>query len=312
MEDRPDSEDPDAECPAGLHAMCCHLIPSISDASDGGLRLDWNGGGLLCTCPCHAECPMTDSGTASDWPGGCTCPGTLAHVRRESRMSSSFGETLRTSLDKSRRRKRAQEELRRQASGRSVEEVDQMIDEIWPKHGLSAPVGPARPWVIDHARNPPGYASQVRMTADLLAGSGRFLSGIVGMFREASSSEGRETGAERPTFYIQTDRDAVEIILDDGTEELVGSQTDGVFTSRILSTAKVTLKRDGDAVEVWTHGRARDGNPVRLGTVPRNDGPRYLPLLRAAERVGEELMCPALRTEGPEGQWHLYVKLPQT
>ena len=97
-----------------------------------------------------------------------------------------------------------------------------------------------------------------------------------------------------------------------GVKRLVGSQTDGIFTSRLLSTAKVTLRRNGDSVEVWTQGGTHDGSPVRLGTVPQEEGPRYLPLLRAAERVGQELVCPALRAEGPEGQWHLYVKFPQT
>jgi hypothetical protein len=227
-------------------------------------------------------------------------------------MSSSLGETLRTSVDKSRRRKRAQEELRRQAPARSVEEVDQMIDEIWPKYGLPVPLGPARPWIIDHARNPPGYAAQVRMTADILAGTGRFISGIVGMFREASTADSEDTGTELPSFYIQTGTDAVEVILDDDARELVGSQTDGIFTSRILSTAKVTLRRDGESVEVWTHGGTHDDSPVRLGTVPLEEAPRYLPLLRAAERVDQDPVCPALRTEGPEGTWHLYLKLPQT
>ena len=312
MAEQPDSEDLDTECPGGLHAMCRHLIPSISDASDGKPRLDWDAGGALCTCPCHAECPMTASGASSDWPGGCTCPGTVAHVRQESRKSPSLGETLRTSVDKSRRKTRAQEELRSQSSGRSVDEVDQMIDEIWARYGLPVPVGPARPWIIDHARNPPSYASRVRMTADILAGSGRFISGIVGMFREGSATETEVTGTELPSFYIQTDTDAVEVILDDGAQGLVGSQTDGIFTSRLLSTAKVTLRGDGDSVEVWTYGGAHDASPVRLGTVPREEGPRYLSLLRAAERVGQELVCPALRAEGPEGQWHLYVKFPQT
>jgi hypothetical protein len=312
MAKQPDSDDIDTECPGRLHTMCCHLIPSISDASDGNLRLDWDVGGALCACPCHVECPITASGTALAWPEGCTCPGTIAHVHRELRTSSSFGETLRTSVDKSRRKKRAQEELRRHASGRSVEEVDQMIDEIWPRHGLPVPVGPARPWIIDHARNPPSYASQARMTADVLAGSGRFISGIIGMFREASTTESEDTDTELPPFLIQTDSDAVEVILDDGTQELVGSQTDGIFTSRFLSTVKVTLRRDGDSVEVWTLGGTHDGSPVRLGTVPRGEGPRYLPLLRAAERVEQELVCPALRAEGPEGQWHLYLKFPHT
>lgn len=312
MAKQPDNEEFDTECPGGLHTMCCHLIPSISDASEGNLRLEWDSGGALCICPCHAECPMTASGTASGWPQGCTCPGTVAHVRRESRTSSSFGETLRTSLDKSRRKKKAQDELRRQASGRSVEEVDQMIDAIWPTHGLPVPLGPARPWIIDHARNPPGYASQVRMTADVLAGSGRFISGIVGMFREASTTESGDTGTELPSFYLQTETDAVEVILDDGTQELVGSQTDGIFTSRILSTAKVTLRKDGESVEVWTHGGTHNDNPVRLGTVPPEEASRYLPLLRAAERVEQEPVCPALRTEGPEGEWHLYLRFPQT
>jgi len=150
------------------------------------------------------------------------------------------------------------------------------------------------------------------MTADILAGGGRVISGIVRMFRGASTTDSEYTGTELASFYVQADTDAVEVILDDGTEELVGSQTDGIFTSRILSTAKVTLRRNGDSVEVWTHGGPHDGSPIRLGTVPREEGPRYLPLLRAAERVGQELVCPALRAEGPEGGWHLYVKFPQT
>jgi hypothetical protein len=312
MAEQPNSEELHTECPGGLHAMCCHLIPSISETSDGGLRVDWNVGAALCACPCHAECPMTGSGASSDWPGGCTCPGTVAHVRRKSRMSSSLGETLRTSIDQSRRQKKAQEELRRQASGRSVEEVDQMVDEIWAKYGLPAPVGPARPWIIDRARNPPGYASQVRTTAEIIAGSARFISGLVDMFREDSTAGREDTGAKRPSFYVQSDTDAVEVVLDDGTQELVGSQTDGIFTSRLLSTAKVSLRGNADSVEVWTRDGTHDGRPLRLGTVPREEGARYLPLLRAAERVGEELVCPALRAEGPEGQWHLYVKLPQT
>jgi hypothetical protein len=150
------------------------------------------------------------------------------------------------------------------------------------------------------------------MTADILAGSGRFISGIVGKLRDSSTPESEEGLTAVPYFCIQTDHDAVEVILDDGTQGLVGSQTDGIFTSRLVSTVKVTLRRDGDSVEVWTHGGTHDGGPVRLGTVPREEWPRYQPHLRAAERVEQEVVCPALRAEGPEGTWHLYLKLPQS
>jgi hypothetical protein len=312
MAEQSEGQDLDPECPMGMHTLCCHLIPSISDASDSHLRVEWDVDGTLCACPCHAECPIVASGITSDWPGGCTCPGTIAHVRRESRTPSSLGETLRTSVDRSRRKKKAQEDLRIRASGRSVEEVDQMIDELWPTYGLPVPPAPARPWIIDHARNPPGYASRVGMTADLLAGGGRFIAGIVGMFRVASTAEFEDAGTEPRPFYIQTGTDGVELILDDGTQELVGSQTDGIFTSRLLSSAKVTLRREGESVGAWTHGGTHDDSPVRLGTVPEEEAPRYLPLLRAAERVEHELVCSAFRTEGPEGRWHLYLGFPRT
>jgi len=115
-----------------------------------------------------------------------------------------------------------------------------MIDEIWPQYGLPAPVGPARPWIIDQARNPPGYAAQVRMTADILAGSGRFISGIVGKLRDSSTPESEEGLTAVPYFCIQTDHDAVEVILDDGTQGLVGSQTDGILWRSGHTAARTT------------------------------------------------------------------------
>ena len=312
MAEQSEGEDVDHWCPGGLHTVCRHLIPSFSDDSHGELRLEWDADGALCTCPCHAECPMTAMGTGAEWPAGCPCPGTVAHVRRESRASVSLGETLRASADKSRRKRQAQDELRRRAAGRSADEVDQMIDDVWSTHGLPALPGPARSWIVDHARNPPGYASQIRMTADLLAGGARFVSGIVGMIRDDPAPGSGNAGAEPTQFYVPTDADGVEVVLDPGTRELVGSLTDGMFTSRLMSSAKVTLRRAGQSVEAWTCDGTQVDGPVRFGTVPGQEAPRYLPLLRAAERVEEELVCPAIRTEGPDGEWHLYVRFPQT
>ncbi len=309
MAEQPEGDDVGTRC---MHTICRHLIPSLSDDSHGELRLDFDVGGALCPCPCHAECPMTTKGTGAEWPAGCTCPGTVAHVRRESRPSFSLGETIRASADTSRRKRQAQAELRRRAAGRSAEDVDQMVDDIWSAHGLPAPPGPTRSWIVDHARNPPGSASQIRLTADLLAGGGRFVSGIVRMVRDGSTPGSGDTGTVPANFFVHTDADGAEVVLDPGTQELMGSLTDGLFTSRRLSSAKVTLRRVGQSVEAWTYDGTHVDSPVRLGTVPEQDAPRYLPLLRAAERVEEELVCPAIRTEGPDGAWHLYVRFPET
>jgi hypothetical protein len=187
-----------------------------------------------------------------------------------------------------------------------------MVGEIWTQHGLPVPSSPARPWIIEHALNPPGYAAQVRTATDLLAGTGRFISGIVGTIRNASAADSEGADTEPPNFEIRTGTGSVEVTLVDGVEDLIGSLTDGIFTSRLVSSAKVELRRNGESVEVWTLDGRQDGTPILIGSVPTEEASRYLPLLRAAERVDQALMCPTVRMEGPDGRWHLYVKFPLT
>ncbi len=187
-----------------------------------------------------------------------------------------------------------------------------MIDEIWTQHGLPVPISPARPWIIEHALNPPGYAAEVRTTTDLLTGTGRFISGIVGMIRNAPAADSGGSDAERTSFEIRTGSGSVEVILESGVEDVVGRQGDGIFTSRVVSSAKLVLRRNGGSIEVWTHDGSPDARPVLLGTLPTEESGRYLPFLRAAERVDRDLVCTAMRMEGPDGRWHLYVKYPLT
>ena len=60
------------------------------------------------------------------------------------------------------------------------------------------------------------------MTAAILAGTGRFIFAIAGMYQEALPTESEDTGTELPSFYIQTESDAVQIILEHGTQEWIG------------------------------------------------------------------------------------------
>ncbi len=132
------------------------------------------------------------------------------------------------------------------------------------------------------------------------------------MIRNDSRTDSEDANEQSLPFEIRAGAGSVEVALADGAEDLIGSLTDGVFTSHLASTAKVALRMTGGSVEVWSFDERHVVAPRHLGSVPNEEAHRYLPFLRAAERVGQVLVCPAVRMDGPDGRWHLHVRLPLT
>jgi hypothetical protein len=313
MAEPSDGEDLDFWCAEGKHTVCKH-VPSewISREGDHWHLTSEAISARLCRCTCHDECAVAGSGQVADWSTACSCPGALALLSREPNPRLDLGEVVRDSLDRSKRRKKAREELRLRASGRTAEETDQIIDEIWTKHGLSVPSSASRPWIIEHTLSPPGYAGQVRMAADALGGTARWISSIVSLFRNDSGERPEDADSEAQRFEIKTGSELVEVIPEERSPDPLETVTDGIFTSRLASSAQVILRRLGNTVEVWTLGSTADKRSERLGLIPDEESARFLSLLRAAERVDQVAVSPAIRGEGPDKRWHLYVKLPLT
>lgn len=112
-------------CDEGTHDDCPHLLPGFG-FDPRVLRL--RAGANLCTCDCHAACPVTSQWqdvTVRLWRESCVCPGAEAERRSHDEHGAppDLGERLAQQQAKSAARKAAFNAVQAEADGLTREEL---------------------------------------------------------------------------------------------------------------------------------------------------------------------------------------------
>jgi hypothetical protein len=300
-----------------MHATCLHVASDTVDWSAKSRSIVRDPDQAeLCRCPCHLDCPLTDQITGHGWPDGCICNGTRGFFRLGERLRQQFDlrEVITSSVDQSRRRSKARDELRARAGGLNGEQIEALIDEVWINHGLPVPSRPIRPKIVDRAMHPPNRFEELKANADVLYGMGKGVSNIVGMFRKVA--QGQDIGEARAqvAFRIETGDDYVEVDLNGDAQPLLGAVTArAVWPVEALTPMVVSLRtRAGGGLEVWEWEPEPPGSISQLGSLTSEQRAPWLPYVLAAERVGQVAVCSAARASTPIQSWRMYVKVPHT
>jgi len=296
-----------------MHATCLHVGSDTVDWATRSIVRDPDQA-ELCQCPCHLDCPLTDQSTGHGWPDSCICNGTHGFFRLGERLQHPLDlrEAFTSSVDKSRRRSKARDELRQRARGMNGEQVEGLIAEIWTNHGLSVPPSPVRPKIVDWAMHSPNRLEELKATADALYGMGKGISNIVVMFRKAAQGQDIGEARAQEAFRIEAGDDYTEVALGGNAQSLLGAMTSrATWPVRSLTPIVVSLRtrRDG-GLDVWEWEPEPAGPDSQLGSLESEQSAPWSPYVLAAERVGQIAVCSAARASTPDQSWRLYVKIP--
>jgi hypothetical protein len=302
-------------CRDERHTTCIHVLDAVERWPRPYQVTEDLALAALCSCTCHLDCPLADRESAADWPDACQCPATLRLLKRHSAETSAgldLAQFVRTSVDQSRRKARARQEFRRRAHGLARDEVEELLDQIWPEHGLPVPPAHARPALVEWAMGLTSRLDEARTTLDVLEGTGRLIGSIVKMFRNEGQENEPSPYDDATDYAIETGRDSVEVVLDaDAQPRLTAMTDDAAFASLTVTSATVVL-RDGldGSIEVWERTPASSASLAPLGLIPPAQAVSYRQPLAAAKRVGQIAVCRAVRMGTRYGGWRLYVNLP--
>ncbi len=302
-------------CRDRRHTRCIHVLDGVERWPPPYQITEDLALVALCSCTCHLDCPLADHESAADWPDACQCPGTLSLLKLHSTGKNGgldLAQVVRTSMDQSRRKARARQELRRRAQGLERAEVEQLLDQIWAEHGLPVPPAHVRPALVDSAIGLRSRLDEARTTVDVLEGTGRWIGSIVKMFRNAGQGNELAPDGDSTDFTIETGRDSVEVSLDADAQPRLTAMSDGaVFASRTMTSAMVVLREGSDgSIEVWERTPTSSASLARLGLIPPAQAMPYRRQLVVAERVGQIAVCRGVRMGTRNGGWRLYVNLP--
>lgn len=317
--DREDGSAPSpSDCDGGDHSGCPH-VPSVEPWRALTERSEPSG--PLCGCVCHAECPLTGTGTLALWSQQCTCNGALRKRRALRRVDSQragsgdgtlrfdVGASLRKGVDDARRKRAARSNAAQRAKGQRAEQVATIIDDEWRRQGLEPPAGQVKQLWVDRLRDPPDLVERARAGARL----GRDVLGL-GFRLRRQGGLGRlvdRAGAGRAqVFEIATGSEYTGVRLDPEVEVVIERLVRGAtFLPSFLRATITEVRAAGAEVEVWTCGEgvgAESG--TRLGVIEPADDFRRL--LRAAARVGQPCVVETVLFRVRGDHWQVAVGRP--
>lgn len=227
-----------------------------------------------------------------------------------------IGSTVRTSVERSRRTRRARKAAEARAPGLDREALGTVLDEEWTTERLNPPTEPLRGMELDRLLRPSTrHMDDARLYADVGLAMVKLPFKFASMFQRASGASDNPpdpTEMDRPSIYrIQPRVEAAEVILDAGAVgRLSGFGEDGVFATSILRTDKVELRLgEHDALEVWEYAAATaDDRPARrLGHIRDEDALPYRRPVTAAVAVGQAAVCEAVRSKTAEARFRLHL-----
>jgi hypothetical protein len=328
----PDEGGSEFRCARGDHLWCGHvpsrIITLLLRGKEFRAELTVSP---LCTCDCHASCPLT-AGGATQWPERCDCPATERMVQaaqRRQQLGNRHGvdlrESWRRSKDKSRRRKRAREAVRsalaQPGAARGREDVSELIDREWTAQGLDRPAEPVRGLLIDRFLEVhPDRIRDARLTLEVGAAAVampfRLVTLIRGLAKDSQDDHANTYEEEAPERerHIDTGSQTVRVVLVSGAQGRLGALPN--FTSLFPTIAGITgvevaLSPDGidtASRRLAVHVPAGE----RLGVLSHRDAQPFWRQLDAALLSGQTTLCSAWRSRAPDGSWQLDLCLPAT
>jgi hypothetical protein len=318
----------DFQCGDGRHSDCLHVpfhtvqwtVESEAFEAEGEFRIArmamppyaWHDTTSirLCRCLCHQDCPMAEQESADGWPEACACPGALRFLKTQTRRD--LGTQMRASLDRSRRTTQARRDLRHRAKGLRRDQVEDLLDVVWGEHELPAPDGPARPALIDQAMGLTSPLDQARTTVDVLQGTGRWIGGIIKVLRGTDNES--PPMFQTTDFRIEGGNGWAEVDLDADAQPRLGAMGHpALFASRTATMGLVELREGSEgSVGVWERSTGTNESSSRFGVLPSTKIEPYRRSLAAGARVGQVVVCTALRMSSRDGGWRLYVALPRS
>jgi hypothetical protein len=311
----------DFQCEHGRHDECTHasLVLGLSDS-----ELDELSDVEPCRCHCHDDCPLSSQETAEGWRSRCTCSGKRRWVELARRMEAKeAGRRQRTTgllrrlggrVEQASREQAARAELRRRAQGRSAEELEALIDEVWAGHGLDPPDIVSRSLLLDAVLGPPNRLADGVALADTVLGSRHAISGLTSIVRDRSASGLRDVwqqNADPDVFHVIGTQDAGEVEVELDPDVDLSAFDQGVRLGLRIALANVELRTgEGGSVHVFEHhATSQDGE--HLGRIKDRGVIPFRPLVAAAGRVRQRAIAPAVRFTAPSGTQHLYLTRPR-
>lgn len=318
-----DDESTDAlsSCTSGNHDMCVHIVggtPFLLLTGAGAAAVSPEDSSV-CQCPCHLGCPLADQDDGSGWPERCECEGTVLMIRLRRGHPDrrpDIGSTVRKSLEKSHKTRRARKAAEARAAGMDREALGVVLDEEWNKEELSSPIEPLRGMELDRLLRPSTRRiDDALLYADVGLAMVKLPFKIASMFQHASrATDVAPDPAEidrQSVYRIQPRAEAAEVVLDaDAVGHLSEFGEDGLFATSVLRTDKVELRiGEHDLLEVWEYvpATADDRTAHRLGYINDEHASSYFRAVAAAERVGQAAVCEAIRSKSTEARFRLHL-----
>jgi hypothetical protein len=297
------------ECGRSDHSSCSHL-----SGVGAGLKLSPTGFGfrpLLCHCECHANCSLSTDGhhTVDEWFDSCNCPGAESARERAGRPPD-VAELMRKARDEANLRREAIEEARARSTGKSREEVREILIAELQTRGLQPPPPSAMELELDGIMEH-GILGRVRL-------AGRGIATFIGIgntikdFRRHLQAEDTDLTLSNapilvdpdrslPSVEVQVDPDAEHLLDPTSDHEKIEHADDDIVLVRLKAVGSPII---GGLIAIFL------GNH-RVGVLSLADSAAYRALLEASTRSNQPLLAEAVRRRSPDGTWHLYLFQPR-
>lgn len=178
-------------CRHGEHQDCPHGVGLAGGLNPRRFRLELGMG--LCSCSCHAGCPLSDGRRAvppSAWRESCSCPGAAPERARQARDGTEppdFGQVFAEKQRQSELRREAIQAVRAGAAGKSGEQIREMLLAERRARGLADPSDHILDANVEAIQG--NYGPALREASRTVA---RIAEGAAQIFREVRDS-GRHT-----------------------------------------------------------------------------------------------------------------------
>jgi hypothetical protein len=178
-------------CRDGEHDACPHMFGFGGGFNPRRLRPEF--GATLCTCACHASCPITGSRRAvplSSWRDRCGCTGAAARRERDAEAgfeARDFGEILEEKRRNSRARREAYQAARAASRGQGREQIRDAYIAEFRRRGLRVPADDVIEVAVESIRG--NYLPATRALTGRLGRLGSSIGEIAKIIRDAQDSE---------------------------------------------------------------------------------------------------------------------------
>ncbi len=154
-------------CARDAHRDCPHFVTVGGGFNPRRLRLEFGAG--LCSCPCHAPCPVSITTNrftvpVKEWYRSCSCPGAGRERQRldaAGGLPPDFAEVREQARRRSQARREAYDATRARAAGKSRAEIRDLYVAELSARGVRAPTERVLDAVVERIAGNPLPAARV-------------------------------------------------------------------------------------------------------------------------------------------------------